>query len=104
MDQKTEDIQEDNKPFVNCFPAGCLTALKFDHGGLYVGAVAIVYGLAIHDGDVLPVAPAVSCTFILSALSSTVMLHWLSLALLGHELCTDACCPPHRCSCAMPRT
>ena len=44
--------------------------------GLYVGAVAIVYGaytyfpprgLAIHDGDVLPVAPVVACTFVVSA-------------------------------------
>ena len=44
--------------------------------GLHVGAVAILYGtytyvppkhLAVHEGDVPPVAPAVACTFILSA-------------------------------------
>jgi len=77
VDQKTGDIKDDAKPFDNFILAGCFTALKFlIMIGLYVGAVAIVYGaysyvppseLRVHEGDVPPVAPAVACTFILSA-------------------------------------
>jgi hypothetical protein len=77
VDQKTGDIKDDAKPFDNFILAGCFTVLKFlIMIGLYIGAVAIVYGaytyvppeeLRVHDGDVPPVAPAVACTFILSA-------------------------------------
>jgi len=77
VDQKTGDIKDDAKPFDNFILAGCFTVLKFlIMIGLYVGAVAIVYGaysyvppneLRVHEGDVPPVAPAVACTFILSA-------------------------------------
>jgi len=76
VDQKTGDIKDDNKPFDNFILAGCFTALKFlIMIGLYVGAVAIVYGaysyvppqeLRVHDGEIPPVAPAVACTFLLS--------------------------------------
>merc|ERR1719265_1855383 len=45
VDQKTGDIKGDVKPFDNFILAGCFTALKFlIMIGLYVGAVAIVYG------------------------------------------------------------
>jgi hypothetical protein len=77
VDQKTGDIKDDVKPFDNFILAGCFTVLKYlIMIGLYVGAVAIIYGaytyvppkhLAVHKGDVPPVAPAVACTFILSA-------------------------------------
>jgi len=77
VDQKTGDIQEDVKPFDNMILAGCFTVLKYlIMIGLYVGVVAIIYGavsyvppkeLAVHEGDVPPVAPAVACTMILSA-------------------------------------
>jgi len=76
VDQKTGDIKDEAKPFDNFLLAGCFTVLKFlIMIGLYVGAVAIVYGaytykppkdLAVHEGDVPPVAPAVACTFLLS--------------------------------------
>merc|ERR1719252_131425 len=75
VDQKTGDIAEDSKPFENWILAGCFTVLKFlIMIGLYVGAVAIIYGtvtyvpekeLAVH-GELPPVAPAVACTMILS--------------------------------------
>jgi len=77
VDQKTGDIKDDVKPFENFILAGCFTVLKYlIMIGLYVGACAIIYGaytyvppreLAVHEGDVPPVAPAVACTFILSA-------------------------------------
>jgi len=77
IDQKTGDIQQDSKPFDNFILAACFTALKFlIMIGLYVGAVAIVYGaityvppqeLRVHEGEIPPPAPAVACTFILSA-------------------------------------
>jgi hypothetical protein len=76
VDQKTGDIKEDTKPFDNFILAGCFTVLKFlIIIGLYVGAVAIVYGaysyeppqeLRVHEGDIPPPAPAVACTFLLS--------------------------------------
>merc|ERR1740127_110160 len=68
VDQKTGDIKDDEKPFDNFILAGCFTVLKYlIMIGLYVGAVAIIYGaytyvppkhLAVHEGDVPPVAPA----------------------------------------------
>jgi len=77
VDPKTGDIKDDAKPFDNFILAGCFTALKFlIMIGLYAGAVGIIYGainyvppkeLAVHDGDIPPVAPAVACTMILSA-------------------------------------
>jgi hypothetical protein len=77
VDQKTGDIKDDEKPFDNFILAGCFTVLKYlIMIGLYVGACAIIYGaytyvppkeLAVHEGETPPVAPAVACTFILSA-------------------------------------
>jgi len=76
VDQSTGDIKDDAKPFENFILKSCFTALKFlIMIGLYVGAVAIVYGaynyvppqeLRVHDGEIPPVAPAVACTFLLS--------------------------------------
>ena len=48
--QKTGDIKEDVKPFDNQILAICFTALKyFTMIGLYVGAIAAIYGIITFD-------------------------------------------------------
>merc|ERR1719409_470886 len=73
---KTGDIDDDEKPFSSPILGGVFTVLKFlIMLGLYVGALVVVYGIITFQppkgtwpGDVVPpVSPAVQCVMILSA-------------------------------------
>merc|ERR1719207_205873 len=76
VNQKTGEVDPDMKPFDNFILAGCLTVLKYlIMIGLYVGVVCIIYGAytfkppaGMWPGNTIPPpAPAVACTFIMSA-------------------------------------
>merc|ERR1719463_680529 len=76
VNQKTGEVDPELKPFDNAILAGCMTALKYlIMIGLYVGVVCIIYGAytfkppaGMWPGDTIPPpAPAVACTFIMSA-------------------------------------
>merc|ERR1719158_2285450 len=75
-DPKTGEVDPDIKPFKNFILAGCMTALKYlIMIGLYVGVVCVIYGAytfqppaGMWPGETIPPpAPAVACTFIMSA-------------------------------------
>jgi len=76
VNQKTGEVDPELKPFDNFILAGCMTALKYlIMIGLYVGVVCIIYGAytfkppaGMWPGETIPPpAPAVACTFIMSA-------------------------------------
>merc|ERR1719420_279650 len=76
VDPKTGEVDPEMKPFDNFILAGCLTVLKYlIMIGLYVGVVCIIYGACtfkppagMWPGETIPPpAPAVACTFIMSA-------------------------------------
>merc|ERR1719335_1080875 len=76
VNAKTGEVDPEIKPFDNFILAGCMTALKYlIMIGLYVGVVCIIYGAytfkppaGMWPGDTIPPpAPAVACTFIMSA-------------------------------------
>merc|ERR1719217_133456 len=77
FDKDTGDIQEDDQPFKNTIAAVGFTLLKYAIMiGLYVGAVAVIYGTYTYEppagswpGDTIPpVSPAVACTMILTSM------------------------------------
>merc|ERR1719160_592470 len=77
FDKDTGDIQEDDQPFKNTIAAVGFTILKYAIMiGLYVGAVAVIYGTYTYEpppgswpGDTIPpVSPAVACTMILASM------------------------------------
>merc|ERR1719450_50230 len=76
VNAKTGEVDPEIKPFENFILAGCMTALKYlIMIGLYVGVVCIIYGAytfkppaGMWPGETIPPpAPAVACTFIMSA-------------------------------------
>jgi len=75
VDPKTGDIPHDSQPFKNTICAVFFTCMKyFIMLGLYVGAIAVVYGVITYEppqgtwpaGKAFPVAPAVQCVMILT--------------------------------------
>merc|ERR1719284_1546158 len=77
LNKDTGDIAEDDQPFKNTIAAVGFTILKYAIMiGLYVGAVAVIYGTYTYEppagswpGDTIPpVSPAVACTMILTSM------------------------------------
>merc|ERR1719473_1375972 len=77
FDKDTGDMDENAQPFKNTIAAAGFTVLKYAIMiGLYVGAVAVIYGTYTYEppagswpGDTIPpVSPAVGCTMILAAM------------------------------------
>merc|ERR1719359_1875060 len=77
FDKDTGDMDENAQPFKNTIAAAGFTVLKYAIMiGLYVGAVAVIYGTYTYEppagswpGDTIPpVSPAVACTMILTSM------------------------------------